>query len=353
MNLPSQSVPFEPHFKMASALWGLTGEPRFIRRVANFVYEVNRGSQKFILRLTELECRTQTQLESELHWVLFLAQHGASVAMPVLSTQEKLVELLEHHTPHGPLNFYAAVFEFAQGEPVTSYCKFTPLMLQNWGTTLAEFHLLTQKYGDFLNIDNSQIPALFTGRPQWHAESMLAGVLADLKQGRFELAQGADLQDLKTLRNELNKALCWMHTLPQTPDTFGLIHSDFHMGNFFVENNKLQVFDFDDCCHHWFLYDFAVSGMSLGFSAERDGLSLSWQDMLVHLAEGYRTTRAFSNQDEHTLLLFIRYRMVLLNLWGQQQQLRGVLNAQGLAWCVQFSQWRQKQLSALPPFQSQ
>jgi Ser/Thr protein kinase RdoA (MazF antagonist) len=41
-------------------------------------------------------------------------------------------------------------------------------------------------------------------------------------------------------------------------NSYGLIHADFTDVNFFVYNQKITVFDFDDCLHHWYTYDIAT-----------------------------------------------------------------------------------------------
>ena len=38
-----------------------------------------------------------------------------------------------------------------------------------------------------------------------------------------------------------------MQSLEQQSETFGLIHSDLHLGNCKFYKDKVQVFDFDDC----------------------------------------------------------------------------------------------------------
>ena len=44
-------------------------------------------------------------------------------------------------------------------------------------------------------------------------------------------------------------------------DSYGLIHNDFNDGNFTVDydNGDITVFDFDDCCYFWFIYDLACA----------------------------------------------------------------------------------------------
>lgn len=52
-----------------------------------------------------------------------------------------------------------------------------------------------------------------------------------------------------------------LHALPKDTDTYGLIHNDFNDGNFTVDydNGDITVFDFDDSCYFWFMYDIACA----------------------------------------------------------------------------------------------
>ena len=60
---------------------------------------------------------------------------------------------------------------------------------------------------------------------------------------------------------EPEKFIAELHALPQGTDAYGLIHNDFNDGNFTVDydNGDLTVFDFDDCCYFWFVYDLACA----------------------------------------------------------------------------------------------
>jgi Ser/Thr protein kinase RdoA (MazF antagonist) len=51
------------------------------------------------------------------------------------------------------------------------------------------------------------------------------------------------------------------HALPKDADSYGLIHNDFNDGNFTVdyENGDITVFDFDDSCYFWIMYDLACA----------------------------------------------------------------------------------------------
>lgn len=64
-----------------------------------------------------------------------------------------------------------------------------------------------------------------------------------------------------------------VNSLPQDIGIYGICHGDFHLNNFFVEENNIWVFDFDDCAYANYLYDVAcfVQGCFLqGYGAGKD-----------------------------------------------------------------------------------
>jgi amicoumacin kinase len=67
---------------------------------------------------------------------------------------------------------------------------------------------------------------------------------------------------------------------PKSSQTYGLIHGDFGDTNYRHQYDRLNIFDFDDCCYHWFVYDLAITIYPHGWRDE--GLQL-----LDWLLEGY------------------------------------------------------------------
>jgi len=49
--------------------------------------------------------------------------------------------------------------------------------------------------------------------------------------------------------------------LPKDKDGYGLIHTDLHFANFFVdvETGTVTIFDFDDCAYGWYVMDIAMT----------------------------------------------------------------------------------------------
>jgi Ser/Thr protein kinase RdoA (MazF antagonist) len=106
-----------------------------------------------------------------------------------------------------------------------------------------------------------------------------------------------------------------------------LIHGDFGETNYRYQDARLNIFDFDDCCYHWFVYDLAITIYPHGW--RKEGLQL-----LDWLLEGY----AESMQSSVTLAdvtMFCRWRLLYMFLvhartWGFER-----LSEQQAAWFAQ------------------
>ena len=68
-------------------------------------------------------------------------------------------------------------------------------------------------------------------------------------------------QQLARVREKILAHLAILFKLPKTPQAYGLIHGDFNDGNFTVDyrNGDITVFDFDDACYFWFVYELAAA----------------------------------------------------------------------------------------------
>ncbi len=61
---------------------------------ANLVYEYTRDGQPCILRISFRPDRTREQIQAELHFVNYLAEHGVRVSRPMLSHNGRQLETI-------------------------------------------------------------------------------------------------------------------------------------------------------------------------------------------------------------------------------------------------------------------
>lgn len=208
---------------------------------ANLVYECERDGQPCILRISFRPDRTVEQIQAELHFVSYLAEHGVRVSRPMLSRDGRLVETIRvRGVPLHVVSFVRGKgmrvpdngYRYREDAPIEEY-------YQNWGQVLGRMHALAKDYepaGD--------LPP----RPSWF----------EIHRSRLMIETQVP-ERLPVVRDRIRSLLAEIRSLPKDRDSYGLIHGDFNDGNFTVDyaNGDMTVFDFDDCCTFWFAYELA------------------------------------------------------------------------------------------------
>jgi Ser/Thr protein kinase RdoA (MazF antagonist) len=260
---------------------------------ANLVYEFKIDERAFILRLSFRPDRSIDQIRAELDFVEYLAGKGIQVSEPVPSRNGKLVEVIRAKG----VDFRIAAFIKGEGIRVPDngyqYRTDAPIeeYFQNWGQILAQMHQATKRY---------EPPDHQIRRPGWF----------ELHQNRLALT--SELPDhLHLVRTRIQSTLDAIQSLPKEPDAYGLIHGDFNDGNFTVDysNGKITVFDFDDCCYFWFMYELASAwegGIGRTMFSNRDDRKSFMEHYMDQVLQGYWRANWISTEWLARLPLFIR-----------------------------------------------
>lgn len=200
----------------------------------SFMYEFEKEGDAYILRLGHSRRRSPELIRGEVDWINYLAAGGAGVARAVLSERGELVE--EIADGQGGI-FLATAFMKAEGGPVWEMGGWTDELIERYGNLLGRIHHLSKQY----------VP----GNPAWKRGSW---------QDRNNLGLEAILPAAETaVLARYHEVMAHLTTLPQTPDSYGMIHQDAHAGNFFIdEMGNFTLFDFDDCLYGHFAYDLAM-----------------------------------------------------------------------------------------------
>jgi Ser/Thr protein kinase RdoA (MazF antagonist) len=258
---------------------------------ANLVYEYEIDNKPLILRISFTPERTLEQIQAELRFVKYLSENGVKVSEPVASQNGNLIEtILAAGIP-----FRVVTFTKGKGMRVPDngylYRPDAPLeeYFHNWGRILGQMHALAKNY-----------PPEPDGikRPEWF----------DLHQRRLAVVNQLPGR-LHRVQMQIQSLLDELRSLPRDKDSFGLVHGDFNDGNFTVDysNGDITVFDFDDCCTFWFMYEIA-SAWQAGTGrtmfrglAERKSFMEGYME---HLMEGYNQQNSLSEQWLERLPLF-------------------------------------------------
>jgi Ser/Thr protein kinase RdoA (MazF antagonist) len=207
---------------------------------ANLVYYYECGGQQRILRISYNPARPVELIQAELHFVNYLAEGGVRLSRPVLSENGNFIEVIyAAGIPFIAVSFVRGRgmrmpdnnYRYSEGVPMQEY-------FQNWGQVLGQMHRLAKTYQPFSET---------VKRPHWFT---------------WEEASGFPYGErLPVIKQKYDRLIAELHALPKDVASYGLIHNDFNDGNFTVDydNGDVTVFDFDDCCYFWFVYDLACA----------------------------------------------------------------------------------------------
>jgi amicoumacin kinase len=247
------------------------------------------GGERRILRLTSDAHRVRSQLEAELEFVTFVRTRGVSAAPPLRSGAGE--EVVTVALAAGGV-VHAVAFEempgrhFAYRSPDID----RPLFAR-WGRAMGTLHAASRAFR----------PA--AGRPRRHRWS---------EDEVLRCGAGALPPSEDAARREHERLHGWLATLPETPESFGLIHGDFERTNFLLDGDeRLHVFDFDDACYHWYLADAAHALWAFrGAAPDERRRFLGW--FLDGYREGGGVDSAAFDDVAETVGRFVRLRSLAL-----------------------------------------
>jgi Ser/Thr protein kinase RdoA (MazF antagonist) len=241
------------------------GDIHLLDGFESFMYEFRGDGRDYILRLAHSRRRSEALIQGEVDWINYLAAGGAGVARAVLSRQGKLVEAVDDGRGG---HFLATAFVKARGDHPRG-AVWTPDFFERYGRALGLIHALTKAY-------EPADPAW--RRPEWD-DPLMMQVEALLPPS--EAVVVARYQELRA----------HLAALPKDPEGYGLIHQDFHGGNFYVDDEgRITAFDFDDCVYGWFIYDIAMVLFYAALFAE-DGRAFT-ETFMPPFLQGYRQENA-------------------------------------------------------------
>lgn len=219
------------HLEEACAKYGIgLKDLTFAGGMENAVYSFRKEDQKLFLRIGQTKHMSTELVNAEIDWVIYLLDKKVPAVRPVKSDKGVIVEVIGK----GRDSYNVVAFEEAEGEQLDfrNPKSWQDSVIRDWGKTIGRIHSVTKDY----NPKSSR-------RYEFHPELDLHLVKKDSKAKR----RIGDLFER-------------MHELPKTRDSYGLVHSDLHAGNFFVKADKIStILDFDRACYKWFISEVAIA----------------------------------------------------------------------------------------------
>jgi Ser/Thr protein kinase RdoA (MazF antagonist) len=261
------------------------GSIKALNGFESFIYEYTRHGQELVLRVTHSGRRSTAEIEGELDWLNYLADNEVPAARAVPSAKGNFVEVVPGANG---FSFLAASFVKAAGVSARKPEVWNTALFNEMGRIMGRMHRLTKSY-------QPSKPALKRPYLEIDFDGMERFIPAD---------QTIVIEKAHAIREQLGR-------MPKDKESYGLIHFDFHRGNFFVDNGKITLFDFDDCLYGWFATDIAISlfyAVPHHCESKEDlGNATRFMDYFM---EGYFTEHKISAQWMSTVPLFLKQREI-------------------------------------------
>lgn len=243
--------------------------------------------EPFMIRVSITPKKTRSEILSELMWLDDLKQFKQTVCEPHVSLRGNL---LEEFGINGQ-TYRACMFRTARGVYKTSK-EINPMFFICCGDLLGAIHRVStdERKKGFKFMRKTKVDDF-----------------AALKERVREKIPADILERINSIEEKVA-------ALPQDLGHYGLCHGDFHMNNFFVEENNIWVFDFDGCAYTHYLYDIAsfIQGCILrGYGAGQDLREVMEKDMLHYFKIGYTLSKECDEHFWDNLDLFMTYRTAL------------------------------------------
>lgn len=250
----------------------------------NLIYGGRTGEREVVLRYSHSSHRHKSQIHAELHWLSYLSDKGAAVCGPLPSVNNRLVEEI----PVAEGAFFVSAFQKAQGKTIDfAISGMDTTFIHRWGQATGELHRLTRDY---------HVPAHIEPRKDYF--EMGTNVFFDY------------LPDQPEIRKRVRQLADEINGFPKTKENYALCHTDLHSGNFFYDQERLWIFDFDDCAYHHLAHDLAMPlyYVSWRFPGTATDLREYAQMFFQHFLAGYLKESFLPLEEILKIPLFLRLR---------------------------------------------
>lgn len=256
---------------------------------SNLIYEFKDGNKEYILRISKNKLEKLSYYEGEMNFINYLFLGKGNVSRVIPSKSNNLVEYVKYDGEY----YFISIFEKAKGHSpdINDEKEWNNELFYKWGEAMGKFHALSKCYSQ------NDIKIL---RNQWNED--------------IYFNEEFSMKDKDNSIYEIwNKILVEIKSLPKDKNSYGLIHYDFHHYNFFIDNGKIVIFDFDDCLYHWFVCDIAIAIYHaievMGFTNHKEK-NLFAYNFIKNFMEGYLSQTYIHEYWIEKIPIFLEYRRI-------------------------------------------
>ncbi|MFW9992050.1 MAG: phosphotransferase enzyme family protein [Candidatus Odinarchaeota archaeon] len=295
MNIHSLENASKEYINQICERYGIKPENlSFIGGLENFVYAFQKNNRDYILRIGYDSHMSFDLVQAEIDWILYLTKGNVPVVRPIPSSKGAFVEKIDIEGTDTYLN--AVAFEKAKGQHLDHHDprKWNEEFIKQWGKIVGRMHVLAKDY-------TPKSAKRYEFNPQVDVQELLAH------------EEKETIDRISTIFQNLEK-------LPKTKDSFGLIHSDLHAGNFLVEENSITaILDFDRACYKWFISDVAIALYYPLYMSQLQNSQKAQKEFIGYFLplfwEGYESENRLEPFWKDTLNTFITVRDAILYMY--------------------------------------
>jgi Ser/Thr protein kinase RdoA (MazF antagonist) len=240
------------------------------------------GERSCVLRLSRYKSYAEQKAEAE--WVNYLSENGVSVARALPSAEGKLAE----RVGSGDAQRIAVLFEEVPGHHPNAE-EWAPPLWEKCGGLIGRMHALAKAY------DRESRTAI----QDW------------VEQGEYDWQTHIPKEQTR-IRERCEELYAAIGTLPKTPDSYGITHSDISQDNIKIHNGRVALLDFQDCERHFFVNDLAVFVyFALEMPQRIESIESYAALVLSSLFRGYREENELDTFWFQRIPLFLKLREIL------------------------------------------
>lgn len=216
---------------------------------SNTNFRVRAGDTSLVLRLHTSAQHDRATIASELAWLRRLrADSSLVLPTPLVNLNGDFVTSV---AAGGTRIILCTCMTWVEGRIPPTADAMTDEQLANAGAVMASLHQHAQQ---FYLPDGFTRPAFDTA----HFRQRLVALVTALST--IDFVQG----ELESFQRNTNRIIEYLARMERTHDTFGLIHADFHSGNYVLYHHEVRIIDFDRCGFGFYVYDLILAWMELG-----------------------------------------------------------------------------------------
>ncbi|KAA3659654.1 MAG: hypothetical protein DWQ04_21695 [Chloroflexi bacterium] len=310
-------------FEKALALYGIT-EQHLMGRLSggtyNAVFEFEKEDERFVIRVGGLEFDKETA-NGMIAWLQHLRKNRASVPKLVKSLQNNPVEYIQTADRTYSVDVSAKI----SGENARS------LVLQNqdmsWANTFG------QAVGKIHHLALTNPPEqVLQVRPHW--EQIGNDFIPPVRLSPEEI----------NIHRKRTSILNQIKELPKTPDVYGLIHLDLHLGNILLhaDSAAITILDFDDVAFGWFVMDLVAPITDIVVCHSGQDKDKIINTYLAEAIAGYQLECELSVASQAQIPLFLS--LLEIGLYTRFHKMKGLQQENG--WVKTFMTDRKERIEA-------